>query len=89
VRRLHPDFIERTHPDLIVSSHIITRSYSGVVVRHGAHFGWELEDRFTGSVLHVSERSYTSPRGAATALYRVAQATQDSRDLRDATGGEE
>ena len=87
--------MRRIHPDFIQSGHTITRSYCGVVVQSGGRapqYGWELEDRLTGHVLSVSSRDYTSPRGAATALYRVAQATQDTRDLRDpldTTGGEE
>ena len=90
--------MRRIHPDFIQSGHIITRSYSGVVVKSGGRapqYGWELEDRLTGHVLSVSSRDYTSPRGAATALYRVAQATQNTRDLRDlrdaldTRGGEE
>lgn len=85
--------MKRISPHLIYRSYVITRSYSGVVIRHPytvpRRYSWGLEDRLIGSLLEVSSHSYTTPGQARRRLYQVAQRLQDRRDTKRARGGEE
>ena len=84
--------MKRIRPHLIHSGHVITRSYSGVVIKHPytvpRRYSWGLEDRLIGSLLEVSSHSYTTPGQARKRLYQIAQRLQDRRDQKRERGGE-
>ena len=85
--------MKRISPKFIFASYVITRSYSGVVIKDiyttPRRYSWALEDRLIGSLLEVSSHSYTTPGQARRRLYQVAQRLQDRRDTKRALGGEE
>ena len=85
--------MKRIRPGLIYSGHVITRSYSGVVIQHiyttPRRYSWGLEDRLIGCLLEVSSHRYTTPTQARRRLYQVAQRLQDTHDLKRERGGEE
>ena len=85
--------MKRIRPGLIYSGHVITRSYSGVVIQHiyttPRRYSWGLEDRLIGCLLEVSSHRYTTPTQARRRLYQVAQRLQDRRDTKRERGGEE
>ena len=82
--------MKRISPHLIHSGHVITRSYSGVVIKHiyttPRRYSWGLEDRFIGCLLMVSIKKYATPIEARMRLYQAAQRLQDRRDQRRSGG---
>ena len=90
--------MRRVDPDHIHSGHILTRDYSGVIVKHrpvlgrfgvsvvGARYSWALEDRARGYVVLTSGMAYARPSQAISALYTSAQRQQDQDDTENDGG---
>ena len=88
--------MRRVRADRIHSGHVLTRDYSGVIVKHspvigrygaqevGARYSWALEDRARGYVVLTSGGAYARPSQAIAALYTSAQRQQDQDDAEQA-----